>query len=170
VKKDVRIFLLPEDETKFAEALHTAYPTVRFVDGVNWPTATPPARDTIAACTDSQVLIWDTATHPTLPSMESPHGYFVGPQNGPVVEWSRNRIRGDELLSGRLAAGVDNSDKDMLRFVRAVWRILTTTTVDQLRWPDGTAENDIRVGHAAFDAATRGQLRLLDGRVPLTPA
>jgi hypothetical protein len=129
--KRVQTFMLLADEGAFSEAILQEDPSATFVDGQRWTAPAPPVKSSIAECTDRWVYIWSKAVAASLPFIERADGGYDGPTAGPVIQFERSIMSGNELRSGRLAATIERGSP-MAEFVRTCWRSLTHVTSDRI--------------------------------------
>lgn len=166
--------MTPDDEENFSRQVRAAFPYVAFIDDMYWPTPTPPSRASITDCESKFVYIWDRQLFPKLPSMPRKHGGFHGPQSGMVIQLIRSQIKGDELLSGTMSVGFDETNVAMKAFVEGVWKIIrkiTSKKVVQVNAYTGEVEfprSDIRLGIDAYRWCKEDDERFLRfGNTPL---
>ncbi|GAA2797041.1 hypothetical protein GCM10010441_22790 [Kitasatospora paracochleata] len=107
------------------------------------------------------VSIWNSDTHPVLPSEIRTNGKIYGPQVGPVVQWVRS-VEGPPgaLQVGRWAASVDQADASMAGFVKELWRLLTLHTF---------REKGFFIGEGALALANSGEINLHAGYLRVLP-
>jgi hypothetical protein len=120
--------MTPADEARLSTGLLDLAPSTAFIDGARWPSLEPPLRDSIDLCLDGEVLIWNRELSPDLLGVPLPGGGFQGPQSGPVLQFSRCFVDGDELLSGRIAASFWSDDQHRAAFVDRVWKLVKSIT------------------------------------------
>ena len=126
--RQIALLMTSVDEAILSTGLLELASSIAFVDGARWPSSEPPLRGSIDSCTDREVLIWNRALSPNLPASALPDGTYQGPGSGPVVQFLRCVMDGDELRSGRIAAGYASDDEARATFVEQVWKLVKSTT------------------------------------------
>jgi len=129
--RQIQSLLTRADEESLSLALRHTFPPLLVVDGNRWEAPEPPTRNTIPECTESIVMLWNTALAPTLPSKRRPDGRYDGPIVGPVIQVVRSRLEGNTLRSGRFAASTD--EPLLERFVEELWRLIRRWGVTKVR-------------------------------------
>jgi hypothetical protein len=117
------------DEATLSTGLVELAPSTAFIDGQRWPSLEPPLRGSIASCEGREVYVWNRQLSPNLPTVPLAGGGVQGPISGPVIEFTRSLLDGDELLSGRIAAGFAADDEERLAYVERVWKLVKSVTV-----------------------------------------
>lgn len=165
--KSVELLFTSKDEEIFSQEVRSVFPGVVFIDDPYWPTPNPPIRASITDCESKFVYIWNRQIFPKILGMPRTHGGFYGPQSGIVIQLIRSQIKGNELLSGTLGIGFDETDVAMKSFVEGVWRILKKLTphkVVQIDPRTGEVQfrrSDIRLGNDAYRWCQEGDARFL---------
>jgi hypothetical protein len=174
-KRQVLLFLLPDDEATIALEVKRALPEVRLVDEWRWEDRMrPPVREYPAEC-DGEIGLWNSRIEPDLIGVPRANGKIDGPVIGPVVQWTRCRITDGRLNAGRWAAVYDSEDKETAAYVRKLWKIVDSATRTDLRRISGdlsagsTTERRFRVGSAAYRSALDGKLSLVANQLILAP-
>jgi hypothetical protein len=137
-----------DDEKAFSHALIAVDPSIRFIDGQRWPSSQPPLVASINAAKAPEVFIWSPVVAPVLPWSMRPDGLVQGPTSGPVIQFDRSVWRDAELRSGRIAAGYDDEDDEIVRFVRTVWQVMKQVTSGDLETLLGH-RHPYRIGQSA---------------------
>lgn len=132
MNKQIQLFLSTDDEAALSSALKAVRPHIVFVDDSVWATPSPVLASSIASCRSPFVFLWDQSIIPSLPFFVRKDGQFEGPQNACVVEITRSRMKGDLMLSGRIAQSLGGPDAklvaDMKKFVVDIWKVLKRMT------------------------------------------
>ena len=144
LKRQVQLFLTPQDEDALLTAVRSAVRAVELVDGQRWTTADPPVKTSVSSCQSSDVYLWNRSIVPQLPYVRRPGGGFQGPTSGVVIQWLRCRTSDSTLLSGRLAIGT--SDPQVMRFADLVWKVLRGFAKTDLVTLAGDPAPEFRVG------------------------
>ena len=126
--RQLALLMTRKDEAKLSTGLLELAPSIAFIDGQRWASLEPPLRQSIDRCLDGEVFIWNRALAPALPGTPRPGGGAQGPTSGPVIQFSRCVMEGDELLSGRIAAGFDSEERERAAFVDQVWKLVKSIT------------------------------------------
>ncbi len=116
MKRRALYFFSRQDEAEVSDALRGAFPDLRFIDGVRWPTRETPLADGIDRCTSPLVYLWPADVVPALPSIPWPPpgastgapAQFQGPSSGPVIQFERCTERDGELWMAQLAAFIED--------------------------------------------------------------
>lgn len=147
----------------FTDAIRERRPRLAVVDDSRWNTPTPPTVPSIAACSSAFAFLWDQEIVEHLPSIARADGKFDGPQAGLVLGVWRSRSSEELLLSGRLAASTNVSDKRiaaaMDMFAADAWKAMraVTSPVMAVDPSDGAVVREkvpeYRAGHHAIDWA-----------------
>jgi hypothetical protein len=88
-----------------------------------------------------------------------------GPISGCVVQLLRCRCDDTVLLSGRVAAGIDDGDQWMQSFVAVVWHNVLRTGRRGVVRPDGQIDRNYLVGNDAREKVVSGDLQIADRAV-----
>lgn len=123
MKKQTQIFMLPADEASFSRALLEIRPALQLIDDNVWDRPQPTLVESIEQCRTSFCFLWDKGIC-DLPIGKRSDGRFEGPIAGVVVQVVRSRLVGNQLYSGRIAAGINDSSVAMGKFVKDVWKAL----------------------------------------------
>lgn len=174
-KTQISFFMSERDEVAIAEAVVLALPEVRLVDDWSWEAVDcPPIRDSPLDCKRA-IGIWHSGIMPKLAGVARANGTIDAPSGGPVVQWLRCRRVNDDLQHGRWAAIYDSENQEVVKYVRALWRVLRNETTDRLKrtsavnGPDFPSERRFRVGWDAFESAKRGEFALKADALTLAP-
>jgi hypothetical protein len=150
LKKEVQLFLMPEDERDVSLALKALRPKLTILDDNVWGGMAPVLAESIDACRSRFVYLWDQSVVSPLPTMKRKDGRLEGPVAGVVVQYVRSQLQGDVLLSGRIAAGTDGVDpahqSAMQGLIVDVWKVVKEATPGSL---DAIDPNSGRVLHRA---------------------
>ena len=128
MNKRTEVLLTADDEYDFSREIRSVFPYVGFIDDVYWPTETPPSRASVTDCESKFVYIWNRQLFPKIIGKPRVHGGFYGPQSGIVIQLIRSQLKDNELLSGSLGVGFDESCSEMKSFSEGVWKILRKLT------------------------------------------
>lgn len=167
MKKRTEVLLTAEDEDRFSREIRSVFPYVAFIDDVYWPTETPPSRASVTDCESKFVYIWNRQLFPKIIGKPRVHGGFYGPQSGIVIQLIRSQLKDNELLSGSLGVGFDESCSEMKSFSEGVWKILRKLTpkkVVQVNPYTGEIQyprSDIRLGLDAYRWCKEDEARFL---------
>lgn len=170
-KKQIQVFMTPNDESSYSAALRKLEADIVFLDGNVWDAEAPVVFESIERCTQGIAYLWNRRLFPSLPTISRSDGRREGPISGVVIQFVRSRVSGDLLLSGRIAAGYDDSNEEYARFIKAVFDTLKSHARKDLTAIDPATNEAIR-DHVpeyvvGLDAASRfkeGQLRLFKDR------
>jgi hypothetical protein len=136
LKKQIQLFLMPEDERDVSLSLKALRPTLSFLDDNVWDSTAPVLAESIDACRSHLVYLWDQSVMSTLPTIRRGDGRLEGPVGGIVVQCVRSQVQGEVLLSGRIAAGTDGVDQTRELAMRAViadvWKVVKAATPGSL--------------------------------------
>ena len=150
LKKQVQLFLVPDDEREISLALRALRPQTAFIDDNVWDGTTPALAQSIDTCRSRLTYLWDQTLVSPLPTMRRKDGRLEGPVAGVVVQFVRSQTQGSFLLSGRVAAGTGGMEQElesgMRGFIADVWRVVTDATPGSL---DAVDLDSGRVLHAA---------------------
>ena len=126
--KQLKLFLVPEDEGEFSWALRKVRKGIAFVDGSVWAGPEPERAQSIQECRSRLVYLWDRDLISPLPTVRRSDGRLEGPISGVVVQFERSQLRGELLLSGSAAAGTGGMDDalelEVRDFIGDVWKVL----------------------------------------------
>lgn len=132
MKKQLQLFLLPEDEREISVSLRNVRPRVVYLDDNVWEGSEPVVRSTLDECRTPFAYLWDPAVASPLPTFRRKDGRLEGPVAGVVVQLIRSQVRSSVLRSGRVAAGTGGTsaaaEQAMRSFVTDVWRVVTQAT------------------------------------------
>jgi hypothetical protein len=131
-KKSQCFFLSKNDEKSFEDQLKLHFQNIRFIDGVRWPSPTPPAKHSISDCSSNTVFLWENELVPILPFKPLESGLFQGPSSGVVIQFSRCRLKDGILESGDIGIGYNASNKGIADFVAGVWKCLKKLNIAHL--------------------------------------
>jgi hypothetical protein len=146
--KRIQTFLTDEDELTFSRELLSEIGDIALIDGQRWASEEPPLIKSIPQASGSEVYLWDRSAVPVIAGRPRPDGSFQGPLSGIVIQFERSRLVDGELRSGRLAAGYDDQDVLMGRFVERSFAVMRRVTTDRIRTMAGE-RLPYRVGRAA---------------------
>ncbi|MDH5445939.1 MAG: hypothetical protein OEY52_10300 [Gammaproteobacteria bacterium] len=137
MKRSLNIFYNKTDETEFSELLLKNFPEIAFIDGCYWPTPEPPLKESITACKENLVYLWNPHVIKTLPYEKHSDGArYHGPQSGIVIQYLRCRIDENNIRNGCISIGISDSDDiesiKMKKFVNDVWKIINKFSVPGL--------------------------------------
>jgi hypothetical protein len=164
--KSQPFFLGSSDEKSLEEKLNLQFGDIMFIDGVKWPSCSPPAKR-ISECKSPIIYIWNRRLTPNLPFKQLEGGLAQGPSSGVVVQLLRSCWRDGVLYSGEAGIGYDVADNGMELFVKGCWKVfkaLNAATLDGYKpSTDKTLDTNISsyiVGeHAKHMALTGTALR-----------
>lgn len=99
--------------------------------------------------------------------MPRKHGGFHGPQSGMVIQLIRPQLKDNELLSGSMDVGFDDTRIGMKTFAEGVWKILKKLTPKKVVQVDPETREalfrrtDIRLGIDAYRWCKEDDARFL---------
>lgn len=160
MQKQLQVFLMASDESRLSRLLKEDVPRIHFINDNVWPD-TVDCRDGIESCDSGRVYLYQGDIQ-RLPTKRRKNGELEGPAAGCVVQVLRPRRRDGMLLSGRIAAGFDETDATMRRFVKAVWKCVREVGVLGVTRPDGRVDKNYLVGLDAKKLAGNGEIRIAD--------
>lgn len=160
MKKQIQLFLTTRDEERLSELLSAAIESISFINDNVWRES-PDYKEGITQCDSGRVYLYG-GDRQSLPIRRRKAGDVEGPTAGCVIQLLRPKAVGNELHSGRLAAGIDEKDVFMRDFVNDVWKTLRKIGTRGVVRPDGRTDRQYLVGADARNRALEGQLRLLD--------
>ncbi len=160
MKKQLQLFLALADEIQLSACLKAEIPGIVFLNDNVW-TASPDCRDGIEECDTGRVYLYAFPLE-TLPLAGRKNGDLEGPIAGCVVQILRTTEKDRILLSGRIAAGIDDHDDQMRRIVDNVWTCLRHVGKAGVVRPDGRIDRNYLVGHHALRLLKEKSLRIAD--------
>ena len=125
--RQIGLLMTLADEATLSTRLVELAPSTVFIDGARWPSVEPPLRNSIASCEDREVYVWNR-------SCAAPADRSASRWRCPGADvWSGDPVRpslldGEELLSGRIAAGFPADDEDRAVYVERVWKLVKSIT------------------------------------------
>lgn len=155
------MFLLPEDEAQLSHEFRTCIPQITFLNDHIWPEA-PDIRDSIERCDTGRVYLY-AGMLADLPTQRRQVGDVQGPASGCVIQVLRSKVVDDELVSGSIGVGFEQTDHQMYEFVSLVWKCLRQFASLGVKRADGTVDKKYFVGPHAKQQACAGEIRLVDG-------
>jgi hypothetical protein len=174
-KRQILLFLAPDDEARLAADVKSAVPEVRLVDEWRWEDVThPPVRQSPEECL-GEIGLWNSKVEPELVGIARSNGKIDGPISGSVIQWVRCRLDDGRLSAGRWAATYDSNDKEIGAYVHKMWKMVMSATRDDLKRISGNpsqgpaSERRFRVGEAAYSAAANGEITLVADQLVLAP-
>jgi hypothetical protein len=173
--KQIWFFLTEDDEVAIAETLRERLPSVKLIDEWRWERVdVPPVRESPLDC-DRVIGIWASDIAESVTGVARANGGIDGPAIAAIVQWQRCRRAGNTLRYGRWAASYEPSDKPVAAFVRSLWRIMESSTTNELTRTSGDltnsnrAERRFRIGGQARELASRGEILLTADALTLIP-
>ena len=163
MQRQLQIFLTRSDESELSRALKEEFPEIRFLNDNVWPEL-PDCRDGIENCDTGRVYLYRGSLE-QLPTMRRKTGDIEGPIAGCVVQVLRSCEEGAVLFSGRVAAGIDDSDERMREFVSIIWKCVKRVGRQGVVRPDGTIDRHYLVGDNARRAVAAGVIKIADRAV-----
>ena len=134
MKKQLLIFMTPEDERAFSIELKRQFGDIVVLDDNVWPTPYPIMANSIDQCKSGYAHLWNRSLFPGLPVGPRPDGRFQGPTVGPVLQFARCILEDNVLRSGRVALGLDRRDitPEVEKYIKEVWRMVKGPATSQL--------------------------------------
>ncbi|REJ64953.1 MAG: hypothetical protein DWQ31_19835 [Planctomycetota bacterium] len=165
MKKQLQLFLTPDDEVELSAILKEEVPGIQFLNGNLWQEY-PDCRDGIEYCETGIVYLYFGSLE-QLPTMRRKDGRVEGPTAGCVIQVLRPIVKDEVLLSGRVAVGIDDDDDHMRDFVSRVWRCVRSVGKIGVVRPDGKIDKHYLVGHHARKTVADGMIKIADRAVGL---
>lgn len=165
MKRQLQLFISPDDEIELSCLLQSEFPDIIFLNGNVW-SYRPECRSGIESC-ESGIGYLFNGTLDKLPTITRADGRLEGPVAGCVVQVLRPKTDGGLLLSGRVAAGYDDADSDMRDFVGRVWKCVRALGKEGVIRPDRKLDKHYLVGRNAASEVIAGRYRLADRAVRL---
>lgn len=161
MKKQLQMFLTLEDEVLLSECLRCEIPGILFLNDNVW-TVSPDCRSGIEDCHTGRVYLF--ASHlEQLPIARRKNGDLEGPIAGCVIQLLRTIEENGVLLSGRVAAGIDDDDDDQIRdLVDKVWKCVKRVGRVGVVRPDGKTDRNYLVGYHAKKLFADNSVRIAD--------
>lgn len=161
--KQLQIFLTTKDETRLSGLLRSEFPGIYFLNDNVWPDH-PDFREGVENCDSGRVYLYRGFLE-EIPTMRRKDGQLEGPIAGCVVQVLRPITKDGILLSGRVAAGIDDNDERMREFVSAVWKCVKQLGRLGVLRPDGKVDKHYLLGLDAREKVMNGYLRIADRAV-----
>lgn len=162
MQRQLQLFLVNKDESELSAQLVNHFPNLLFLNDNVWREL-PDCRAGIQDCDSSRAYLYNGRVE-TLPVLRAP-GRTTGPIAGCVIQILRSIRKGDLLLSGRIAIGIDDDDEQMLRFAKVVWKCVTRIGRIGVIRPDGIVDKHYLVGNHARNEVLDGTIGIADRSV-----
>jgi hypothetical protein len=161
--RQLQLFLTYQDEAELSRLLRNEFPGIIFLNDNVWPHSVD-CRDGIEQCDTGRVYLH--IGEPTaLPTMRRKDGSLEGPVAGCVIQILRSKKEDGVLLSGRIAAGIDDADEKMRDFVLRTWKCVKKLGEIGVLRPDGRIDKHYLVGRFTSEAIATGTLKIADRAV-----